>query len=357
MARIDIRTPRVWIPILLGVGFLVVVVVRVIQAGTPEEAPPTVEQIRQEAGIPITAAEATIGQLEIWQPFNGNVSGVRDAVIRARTGDQVASVLVAVGEHVREGQVVVRQAGETTLARTRQAQLALQQAERTVNRLRPLHEAGAISDQEFDQAVTQLELARADLAAARDALALTSPLAGTVTEVTARPGMIPSPEDPLVRVADLSQLVVRLNVSAREASAIREGQPARLASGAAQGEVRRVALQADPASRLVEVEVAFPPGSALIPGTLAAVEIQVASAEEAVQVPRSAVEEGMLWVVGENEQVTRRQVRVGLEGTDRVEIVSGLEAGERVVVEGGSLLSEGARVRIVNNAGAVADDV
>jgi multidrug efflux pump subunit AcrA (membrane-fusion protein) len=75
--------------------------------------------------------------------------------------------------------------------------------------------------------LTQLELATADVAAARDVLTLTSPLAGTVTEVIARPGMIPSSGDPLVRVADLSQLVVYLRVSASEAAEIREGQPAR----------------------------------------------------------------------------------------------------------------------------------
>lgn len=298
----------------------------------------------------------TAGELDAWLAFNGNVSGVRDAVIRARTGDQVASVLVSSGDPVRRGQVVLRQAGEATQARMRQAQLAVQQAERTVTRLQPLHEAGAISDQEFDQAVTQLEMAQADLAAAGDALALTSPLSGTVTEVAARPGMIPSPGDPLVRVADLSELVVRLQVSAREAAAIRQGQPARLAAGGAEGEVRRVALSADPASRLVEVEIAFPPGAPLIPGTLATVEVQVASREEAVQVPRPAVSDGAVWVIGENDQVSRRQVQVGLQTPDRVEVVSGLEPGARIVVEGGSLLSEGARVRIVNDASAPVDD-
>src|SRR5690606_24022680 len=102
----------------------------------------------------------------------------------------------------------------------------------------------------------------------------TSPLTGTTTEVVARAGMIPSPGDPLVRVADLSELVVRLNVSAGQAAEIREGQPARLPGGMnVPGEVRRLALQADPESRLVEVEIAFPPGSGMIPGTLVPVEV------------------------------------------------------------------------------------
>lgn len=357
MAKIDFRRPRVWIPVALGLLLLAVIIFRVVQAGTTEEAAPSVEEIRAQSGIPVTVAPATAGSLDLWMSFNGSVSGVRDAVIRARTGDQVASVHVTVGETVRQGQLVVRQAGETSQARVRQAQVAAQQAQRTVDRLRPLHEAGALSDQDFDQALTQLQLATADLAAARDVLSLTSPLTGTVTEVTARPGMIPSAGDPLARVADLSELVVRMDVSAREAATIREGQPARLEGGGATGQVRRVAIQADPVSRMVEIEVGFPPGSGLIPGTLATVEVQVASREDAVQVPTSAVTDGAVWVVGEDDLVARRSVQVGLEGSDRVEIVSGLEPGDQVVVGGGSLLSDGARVRIVNSGTAAPDDV
>ncbi|HSH44776.1 MAG TPA: efflux RND transporter periplasmic adaptor subunit [Longimicrobiales bacterium] len=356
MAKIDIRRPRVWIPAILGLVFVAIVVFRVMEANAPAEPTPSVEEIREQSGIPVSVASVDAGELEVWLSFNGSVSGVRDAEIRARTGDQVEAVLVGVGDRVREGQVVVRQAGEGNQARVRQARVAAEQAARTVERLRPLYEAGAISDQEFDQAVTQAELAAADLAAARDVMALTSPLAGTVTEVTARPGMIPSPGDPLVRVADLSELVVRLQVSSREAARLDVGQRARLQGGTAAGEVRRVALQADPVTRLVEVEVAFPPGARLIPGTLATVEVEVASREDAVQVPASAVTDGGVWVVTEDDRVTRREVQVGLEAANVVEVTSGIEPGERVVVQGGSLLSEGARVRVVN-ARAVDDDV
>jgi membrane fusion protein, multidrug efflux system len=113
------------------------------------------------------------------------------------------------------------------------------------------------------------------------------------------------------------------------------------------GEVRRIALQADPATRLVEVEVEFPPAAGLIPGTLASVQVEVASRDETVTVPRGAVRDGFVWAVAEEGVARRRPVQVGLQARDRVEIVSGLEPGERVVVEGGALLSDGARVRVV----------
>jgi membrane fusion protein, multidrug efflux system len=344
---IDFRTPRVWIPAVLVLGLVALVVYRVIEASTPQDAAPTVEQIRAEQGVPVTLATAEGGPLSVWREFNGTVSGTQEGVVRARSGDQITAVRVQVGQQVSRGQVLVQQSGEGTAARVRQAEAARQQAARTVERLRPLHAAGAISDQEWEGALTQLELASADVAAARDILTLTSPLAGTVTEIVARPGMIPSSGDPLVRVADLSQLVVYVRVGAAEVAELRQGQTARVAGTGVGGRVRRIALQADPATRQVEVEVAFPPAAGLIPGTLATVQVEVAERDDAVQVPRAAVREGAVWVVGEDGGATRRRVQVGLQSLDRVEIVSGVERGERVVVDGGALLSEGARVRVV----------
>jgi RND family efflux transporter MFP subunit len=344
---IDIRRPRVWVPAVIGAALVLLVIYRVIEATSAPDAPPTIEQIRSEQGIAVTVSPVIAGELTVWREFNGTVSGAQEAVVRARTGDQIASVPVTVGTRVGRGQVLVQQAGEGTAARVRQAEAARRQAASTVERLRPLHAAGAISDQEWEQALTHLELATADVVATRDITTLTSPLAGTVTEVNARPGMIPSAGDALVRVADLSRLVVYLRVSAAEAADIRQGQRAQVPGTAAAGEVRRVALQADPETRLVEVEVGFPPAAGLIPGTLATVQVEVARRDGAVQVPRAAVREGQVWVVGADDRVQRRAVQVGLQARETVEVVAGVQPGERVVVEGAALLSDGARVRII----------
>lgn len=350
------RRRRLWIPAVLGVLVVGMIAFRVMQATADRPAQPTVEQIRAERGVPVTVATVESGPLTIWREYSGNVGGVREAVVRARTGDQVSEVPVEVGARVGMGQVLVRQSGEGSAARVRQAEAARRQAQSTVDRMRPLHEAGAISEQEWEQVQTQLELASADLAAARDMTVLTSPLAGTVTEVIARPGMIPSPGDPLVRVADLGRFVVSLRVSAAEAAEIREGQPARLANGEV-GRVRRLALQADPVTRLVEVEVEFPPTAGLVPGTLATVEIQVAARESAVWVPRAAVRDGGVWKVDAEGLARRAPVRTGLEARDQIEILDGVAPGDRVVVEGGALLSDGVRVRIINGGIGADGDV
>jgi RND family efflux transporter MFP subunit len=342
-----VKRPAFWIILLIVAASGVLIAYRLQQARTPPDPAPTVEQIREERGLPVTVARADSGRVEVWREYSGDVGGVREAIVRARSEDQIAAVLVKVGQTVRLGQVLVRQAGEVAGARARQAEAALRQAERNLERLRPLHEAGAISERDWDNAQTQFDLAQGDVAATRDALALTSPLAGVVTEVPARAGMIPASNEALVRIADLSRLLVRLRVSADQAGEMRTGLPARLPGRDAAGRVRTMALQAEPTTRLVEVEVEFPRETGLILGTLATIEIRVASRDQAVSVPRAAVREGVVWVVGEDSRASRRPVTTGLEARDRVEIVSGVQAGEQVVIAGASLLGDGTRVRVV----------
>jgi membrane fusion protein, multidrug efflux system len=345
-----LRRPAFWILLLIVTAAGLLIFYRLQQARTPPDPAQTIEQIREERGLPVSVARAETGRVEVWREYSGDVGGVREAIVRARSEDQIAAVLVSVGQTVRQGQVLVRQAGEVAGARARQAEAALRQAERNLERLRPLHEAGAISDRDWDNAQTQFDLAQADLAAARDALALTSPLAGVVTEVPGRPGMIPASGAPLVRIADLGRLLVRLRVSADQAAELRAGQPARLPGRDATGRVRGIALQAEPTTRLVEVEVEFPRETSLILGTLATVEVLIAARDEAVSVPRAALRDGIVWVIGDDGRASRRVVTTGLESRDRVEIASGVRAGEQVVIAGASLLGDGTRVRIVGGA-------
>ncbi len=336
----------------VGVGIVllvgVVAVLRVQEARTPEEPSPTVEELRAEQGIPVAVVTAERGSIELWEGFTGTVSGVRDAVVRARTADRVAQVLVAEGDRVSEGQLLVEVAGESTRARLRQVETQLRQAERAVERMRPLHEAGAISEQEWEDVLVREELAREELATVRDALELTSPLAGTVTEVMARPGVVPDPGDPFVRIADLSGLVVRSRVSASRAQAIRPGQRARVPGTEVEGEVRRVALQADPVTRLVEVEIAFGAGAGLVPGSFVSVEVLVDARDDALLIPREALRDEGVWVIDDEDRAHRRDVEAGLRSAATIELLEGVDAGERVVVEGASLLGDGARVRVVS---------
>ena len=251
----------------------------------------------------------------------------------------------------------MRQSSQGSAAAVRQAEAAWERANRRVERLRPLKAEGAVSEQDWDDAVTALAVAEANLAAARRAVVLTSPIAGVVTDILQTQGTFPAPDDPLVRVSDLSGLQVTFQVSTRQARELALGQSALLPDFGLAGRVSRVALQADPESRLLEIELTFP-GAAeatsspeLVPGSLVTAEVVVGSRDTALVVPRIAAREAAVWVIDDEGIARKRSVTLGLAGNRMIEVLDGLSAGELVVVAGASLLSDGAKARIVGGPG------
>jgi membrane fusion protein (multidrug efflux system) len=338
-----------------GLALVLLVVMRVIQATADVEPTQSVEEIRRRTGVPVEVAQARAGPLVVRREFTGTARGIRSATIRARTEDEIVEIPVSVGQRVRVGDVMIRQSSEGSQAAVRQAEAAWEQARRSVERLRPLRENGAISEQDWDNAVTALTVAEANLEAARRAVVLTSPIDGVVTDILETRGTVPSPGDPLVRVSDLSRVQVLLQVSPAQARELAIGQPADLPEYGLVGQVSRIALQADPESRLLEVELTYPGSPAavassaprVVPGALVTARVVVGRRDGALLVPRAAVREGTLWVVDDQGLAQQRAVRLGLEGTDDVEVLEGVAEGERVVISGASLLSDGVQTRIV----------
>jgi len=324
---------------IVALSVTALIVFRIVQATAEAEAAPDVEEIRQQEGIPVEVVE---------REFTGSVRGIRSATVRARTGDEIVEIPVRVGQMVSVGDVVLRQSSEGSQASVRQAEAVRNQAARMVDRLRPLMERGAVSEQDWDNANTALEVAEANLDAAQRAIVLTSPIDGVVTDILETQGSMPESGDPLLRISDLSSIQVLLQLSPDQVGELALGEEALMPAGDITGRVTRVGLQADPRSRLVEVEVTFPTSSrGVIPGALTQVRITIGEREGTLLIPRWAVSEGRVWVIDGSDRARSRQVAMGLTGEEEVEILSGLEVGDRVVVAGGSLLTDGALTRIV----------
>jgi RND family efflux transporter MFP subunit len=141
-------------------------------------------------------------------------------------------------------------------------------------------------------------------------------------------------------------------LSPEQAREINEGQRVRTLSEATPGEGRidRIAIQADLRSRLVEVEALFPAATAggLRPGSFVSVQVQVDQVEDALLIPRTALRPEGVWVLSGEGRAELRPVTTGLSSDTLLQILTGLEVGDQVITEGASLLSENARVRVVN---------
>ena len=205
----------------------------------------------------------------------------------------------------------------------------------------------------LEQRTSELELAEQAL---RDT-SLGSPLDGVVRERHVTVGQYLAAGSPVATIVRMHPLRLRVAVPEREAQAIRLGQVVRVTvegdEQVYEGRVARVSPAIDEATRTLMVEAEVPNARALLrPGSFANAEIVMAGGESAVLVPTSAIVTfaGVDKVlVVKDGKVSERRVTTGRREQGRTEIVSGLSAGEPVIVQPGNLV-EGEAVRIAGNA-------
>lgn len=369
--------------------------------------------------IPVDLAVARPGTLGSRVTFTGTTRPNQDVVLRAQVEGQVLSLGVDVGDRVAQGQVLARLdaallraavlEAESELAARRsevvqakaqvnnaqiaveQARLNLEQAQADAARFKQLLASGAIAAQTAEQAETTARTQRQVLAStqaqvqtAQEGVAIAqgrvqaqaaivkqaqarlqyalirSPLNGVVLERLTETGNLVQPGNELLRIGNLSQLRVVVELSEREAADLRVGQSAQITLDAAPnetlfGRVSQISPAAEATARLVPVEILINnPQQRFGSGQLARVTFQ-GETQARIVVPQSALageeegnvsaKEGQVYVV-KNNQVEVRAVELGNRRNGQVEIVTGLNPGERYVVRSGRPLKSGDTVRV-----------
>jgi HlyD family secretion protein len=181
-----------------------------------------------------------------------------------------------------------------------------------------------------------------------------SPISGVVADRSVYPGEMPPSGSPLISIVDISKVVARANVPVKEATSVKVGRPARITGpdGDLPGVVTVVSPSVDPSTTTVEVWVrAENPGERLKPGGTVRVAIIAETIQNTMIVPATALlnsDDGTpkVMVITADNVAHERRISLGVRQGDRVQVISGLQPGEQVVVSGGLGLEDKAKVKI-----------
>ncbi|HEX2078357.1 MAG TPA: efflux RND transporter periplasmic adaptor subunit [Longimicrobium sp.] len=351
--------------------------------GRDGQASEGAETKREESVVvgPENVYVAAMDEIATGPALSGSLAAEREARVNAEASGVVTGVFAEKGQAVRAGQVLariddaaVRDQVLSGQSAVRSAQSSVETAARNVERMETLAAAGAIATRDLELARNQLAAAQAQLAGARAQLSsaqkqaqkttVAAPISGIVSDRPVSAGSVVNMGTPMFVVVDPGSMRLEGSVSAAELGSVRIGAPVRFTVTGYPGQVftgsvARINPAADPVTRQVPVIVSIPNAQGtLVSGLFAEGRVQ-AEARQGIMVPAGAVDErGVQPAVvrlngGKAERVN---VTLGVRDpeTDRVEIVSGIAAGDTLLVGAALGTTPGTPVTVRAGGGAPA---
>lgn len=299
----------------------------------------------------------TVGETQVGSQNEivGTVEAVQRATIAAKVTGTIAEMPVVLGSTVKEGDLLVKVNAAEIAARLSQAETALSQAKRNLDRESRLLSKNAATQESVNAQQDAYKMAKAALNEARTMQGysiIRAPFSGMVSSKLANAGDLATVGAPLLVLEEIGHLQVVAAVPESQLAAIKTGDilPLRVPAINLEttGAVAEIAPAADAASRTSIVKFDLEPLATVRPGQFVRVILPGLTAR-ALMVPGEAVsvfgQMERLFVV-EKGSAHLRLIRSGQRRQGQVEIMSGLNVGEQVVIQGSEQLSDGQAVLV-----------
>lgn len=290
--------------------------------------------------------------------MTGTSSSFKEVTVMSETQGKILSMNVELGQKVSAGQVIAVVDEELKQAQLKTAQANLDKAQKDLERFEALLKEKAATEYQVEGARLQVKLAEAQYTVAKRQVEdskIKSPLSGTVIMKMMESGMMVGPASPVITVADLSKIKVRVNVPEKDIYKLKIHQPVEVTFEAIgkqkfQGTIYTIADKADEAHTfLVEILVPNPQG-VIKAGMFATVDFKLPSERNAMLIPRKAIDGSLktpIVYVAQGNKAIKKEVTLGVEKDTYIEVVNGLSDSDLVIISGQNNLSENAEIEVI----------
>lgn len=338
------------------------------------------QPVQPPAGNPalnVAVTQPELREIPLMLSANGSIAAWQEAIIGAEIGDlRLKQVSVQVGETVKKGQVLAEFTDESVLADVAQSRASLAEAQANLaaakvdaERANRIASAGAISAQQIDQyrtgektASAKVQVAKAQLDSQLLRLKYTKVLAsddGVISSRSATLGAVAVKGQELFRLIRQNRLEWQAEVTAAEMAQLKPGMKVNVdvpEVGRCAGVIRYIAPTLNVQSRngLVYVDLPNAAEAGMRTGMFAHGEFNL-GVSRVLTIPQAAMvlRDGFSYVYrltdqnGDRAQVNQVKIQLGRRAGERLEIISGLVAEDRIVAGGAAFLADGDSVRVV----------
>ena len=308
---------------------------------------------QEEPAVAVKVCTAETSKMEITETYTSEILPYKqNDITPAAQGLHIDKILVDVGDYVKAGDIVA------TMNRTslKQLEINLATVEDSYNRMKPVHEAGGISDQQILELENTLNLQREMVDNMRRNSEIKSPISGVITARNYENGDLFT-SMPILHVMQINQLKVMANVSEQYYPNVKVGDKVDInvdifPGESFEGKVSRIAPALDAATRTFSVEITIPNAKErLRPGMFARAtfhmgEIEGVMVDDVAVQKQAGSSERFVYVIN-NGVAEFRFVRDGRRVGTKVSIVEGLEPGEHVATTSFVRLTNGKAVEVI----------
>ena len=333
--------------------------------GSKEEPAPTLVLAEPQATIQAAVVEIKTVQVPVRVEVTGQVTAIFQATLSSRIQGTIDKLLVREGTQVSKGQILIQLDNRDVQADLARASAEVENAKAQFDRMKTLYPQEAVSKQEMEYASRTYKVAEANRKAVLAQLSYTvvkAPFDGTITEKKVEAGELASPGQPLLKMEDSRQLRLEATVAEGDLKSVSLGDKIpilidALGTQPLRGIVSQILPAGDPQTHTFMVKVDLPITPGLKSGMFGRLQL-VKGVTQTMLVPASViVERGELtsvFVVDPDKIGRLRWVKVGRWFDKQREILSGVNVGERVLLEGARGV-DGAPVQTVNSAASPAN--
>jgi RND family efflux transporter MFP subunit len=330
--------------------------------GSKEELTTTVVSAAPQKTIQAAVVEIKSTSVPFRVEVTGQVAPIFQATLSSRIQGTIDKLLVREGSRVSKGQLLIQLDSRDLQADLARAHAEVENAKAHLDRMNQLYVQDAVSKQEMENATRTYRVAEASRRAVEAQLSYTmvrAPFEGVITEKKVEAGELASPGQPLLKMEDPLHLRLEATVAEGDLKSVSRGDKIpvvidALGGQALTGLVSQILPAGDPQTHTFMVKVDLPKTPGLKTGMFGRFQLDK-GLTQTILVPSAAVVErgelSSLYVVGSDQTARLRWVKLGRRFEQQVEILSGLNIGERVLVDG-SRGVDGAAVQIVEMVAA-----
>ncbi|GGE30132.1 MULTISPECIES: efflux RND transporter periplasmic adaptor subunit [Sphingobacterium] len=331
----------------------------ILQKNKAKNDADTAAVAEKNAAVAVRIDTAENSNMSLEYLANGTFMPKQEVTVAAETGGRVVRVMVDEGSRVSAGQTLAIVEGDKLNVNVANAQAAYDNAQANLMRFENALSTGGVTQQQVDQARLQFESSKNNLKSAKlnagDVTIKTS-VSGIVNSRKIEPGAYVSPGTPAFDIVNVSTLKLRVNVDEKNVATLRVGQAVQVrvsvyADKEFSGKITFIAPKSDGSLNFpVEIEIANNPNNELRAGMYGTAVFGASGSSSVLVVPRTAfvgsISDNKVFVL-KNGKAVESTVVAGRSFGDNIEVLSGLQAGDQVIISGQINLYNNSPVEVI----------